>query len=281
MRCLVVGGTGVIGSHLLAACGDRRYATLGTGYRRPPADFAPLDVRDADAVTELVADYQPDATFFAAGGPAGVQAAGAANVSAAVARHGGTLLFVGGDEVFGDCPAARNEGHPVAPANGRGREQAAAEAAVRAALPGRHLILRAGWAFGPGGGDALAGWARRWAAGEVVEAAADRDGQPTFAPDLAEAAVELVKARHAGTVHVTGPDRHTEFTFARLACHVLGYDADLVQPVAGTCDRPARVHLCRAALRRLLGAKAVRGTADGLRAVRAARHLAPALARAA
>ena len=271
MRCLVVGGTGLVGSHLMSACADRRYATLGTAYTRPPADFAALDVRDADAATELIADYQPDVTFYAA------PAAGAGNVAAAVARHGGTLTYVGGDEVFGECPAARNEVHAVAPTNDRGREQAAAEAAIRAALPGRHLILRASGAFGTDGGDALAGWVRSWTRGEAVEAATDRDLQPTFAPDLADVALELVKARHAGVVHVVGPDRHTAFTFARLACHVLGYDTDLVRAVAGGCDRPGRVNLDRFQLRGLLGPKAVRGAADGLRAVRAARHVRPAV----
>lgn len=274
MRCLVVGGTGLVGSHLLTACEDRRYATLGTAYTRPPADFAALDVRDADAVRELVADYQPDVTFYAAA--ADLPATGPANVAAAVARHGGTLTFVGGDEVFGECPTARKETHAVAPASVPGHVQAAAEAAIRAALPGRHLILRTSAVFGTGG-DRVAGWVRAWQAGLTVNAATDRDLQPTFAPDLADVAVELVKARHAGVVHVVGPDRHTEFTFARLACHVLGHDTDLVQPAAGTTDRPARVHLDRFQLRGLLGPNAVRSAADGLRAVRAARHVRPAV----
>jgi dTDP-4-dehydrorhamnose reductase len=272
MRCLVIGGTGFLGSCLLDACDDRLYPTLATAYRRPPTDYAALDVRDADAVGQLLADYQPDVTFFAAGGGPGVVSAGAANVARAVARHGGTLTLLSGDEVFGECPAARTEAHAVAPVNGRGREQAAAEHAVRTALPGRHLILRTSWAFGPAGGR-LAGWVQRWKHGEAVDAATDRDLQPTFAPDLAEVALELVKARQAGVVHVVGPDRHTQFTLARLACHVLGYDTDLVQPVGGSCDRPARVNLDRFKLRGLLGAKCVRPVADGLRAVRASRPL--------
>ena len=274
MRCLVVGGTGLVGSHLLAACSDRRYATLGTAYTRPPADFAALDVRDADAVNELLADYQPDVTFLA------TATSGAANLASAVARHGGTLVSVGGDEVFGECPAARNEAHAVAPRNARGRAQAAAETAIRAALPDRHLILRSSLAFGTDGGDQLADWMRSWDRDQPVEAATDRDIQPTFAPDFADVALELVKAGQTGTVHVVGPDRHTHFTFARLACHVLGYDCDLVRAVDGSCDRPARVNLDRFRLRGLLGSKAIRGAADGLRAVRAARHVRPVLAAA-
>lgn len=272
MRCLVVGGTGLVGSHLMAACEEHRFATLGTAYSRPPADFAALDVRDPDVVMELVADYQPDVTFYAAASD--LPAAGAANVAAAVARHGGTLTYIGGDEVFGASPTARKETHTVAPASVQGHVQAASEAAIRAALPGRHLILRSSAVFGIND-DLVAGWVRTWEAGLTVHAVADRDFQPTFAPDLAEAAVELVKTRHAGIVHVVGPDRHTEFTFARLACHILGHDTDLVQPTAGMSDRPARVHLDRFQLRGLLGPNIVRSTADGLRAVRTGQHCRP------
>ena len=271
MRCLVVGGSGLVGSHLRNACADRRYATLCTAYTRPPADFAALDARDADAVNELLADYQPDVTFFAA-------PAGGATVAAAVARHGGTLVFVGGDEVFGECPAARTEAHAVAPTTAAGREQAATEAAIRSALPGRHLILRTSDVFAPGRVGRLGAWKRAWQEGAEVDAATDRDIQPTFAPDLADAALELVKAGQTGTVHVVGPDRHTRFTFARLACHVLGFDCDLVRAVDGTCDRPGRVNLDRTKLRGLLGPNAVRKAADGLRAVRAARPLRVAVA---
>ena len=67
MRCLILGATGQIGSHLAAACADRGLAHLGTWYRYPHSDYVPLDVRDADGVEELIADYQPDVTFLAAG----------------------------------------------------------------------------------------------------------------------------------------------------------------------------------------------------------------------
>ena len=69
---------------------------------------------------------------------------------------------------------------------------------------------------------------------------------------------QLAKLGQTGTVHVVGPDRHTEFTFARLAAHVLGADTDLVvgRPAADLGDdspRPGRVWLDRFKLRTLLG----------------------------
>ncbi|MGL6096678.1 MAG: NAD-dependent epimerase/dehydratase family protein, partial [Fimbriiglobus sp.] len=121
MRSLILGATGLIGSHVLAGCVDRGYAALGTGYRRPHRDHAPLDLRDAEAVHDLIADYQPDVTFLAAGlASAGygelhptecrdVTVTGTTHVARAVARHGGTLVSLSSDAVFGECRTARKE----------------------------------------------------------------------------------------------------------------------------------------------------------------------------
>lgn len=297
MRCLVLGATGQIGSQLVAACVDRGLAHLGTYYRWPQPEYAPLDIRDADAVEELIADYQPDVTFLAAGLTCGgyaeghpdecrqVTIEGAQLVADAVGRHGGVLVRFSSDEVFGECPTARREEDPLAPAGVLARCHAEAEAVVRKALPDRHLIVRTGWVYGPEerGRNRGCRLAKSLAAGKPTQVATDRHGQPTYGPDLAEVALELARLGQTGTVHVVGPDRHTEFTFARLAAHVFGRDVDLVRgvPAAEFADdpRPSRVWLDRFKLRTVLGPRAVRGAAEGLRAMRA--EMFPTMARAA
>ena len=287
MRCLILGATGLIGSHLAAAAADRRYGWLGTACRWPDAEHAPLDLRDAEAVEDVIADYQPDVTFLAAGlADAGyselhpaecndLTVNGTYTVAAAVAKHGGTLTLFSADTVFGECKTAKREDDHVCPRGAWAEAKVRAEALVRVELPDRHTIIRTGWVFGAG--ERSRGIADRFVRhlldGESVQAATDRYGQPTFAPDLAEAALELAKQGHVGTVHVVGPERHTEFTLARLAAHVFGVDADLVEGVtAAELDdadpRPNRVWLDRYKLRTLLGPKAVRSPADGLRALR-------------
>ena len=300
MRSLILGATGLVGSHLAAVCEDRGYAKLGTWYTFPHADHVPLDIRDADAVAELVDDYQPDVTFLAAGLAAGgyaeafpgvcrdVTVGGTRVVAEAVARHGGSLVLFSSDEVFGECPTARREEDPLGPVGELARAKESAEAIVRGLLPDRHLILRTGWLFGPEerGRNLGCRLAKKLAAGDRLQVATDRHGQPTYAPDLAEAAVELARLGQTGTFHAVGPDRHTEFTFARLTAHVLGYDVDLIEGVmAAHLDdgdpRPERVWLDRQRLRAVLGPRAIRGAADGLRALRAGLRPAAAVLRAA
>ena len=289
MRCLILGATGQLGANLHSTCDQLGLPRLGTWYSFPHAEHVPLDVRDADAVYELVADYQPDVTFLTAGITcpgyaeafpdhcAEVAIDGTRIVADAVARHGGSLVTFSTDEVFGECRSARREEDPLAPAGVLARAHADAERIVRLILPDRHLIVRTGWVYGPEerGRNIACRLARRFADGRTVPSATDRHGQPTYGPDLAAAVVELVRQSHSGTIHVVGPDRHTEFTFARQAAHVLGFDADLIegQPAADLGDdRPPRglVWLDRYQLRAALGPRAIRSTADGLRALRTA-----------
>jgi dTDP-4-dehydrorhamnose reductase len=287
MRCLILGATGQIGATLVAACADRGLAHLGTYYRCPQPEYAPLDIRDTDAVEELIADYQPDVTFLAAGLTCGgyaeaypdecrqVTVEGTQFGADAVSRHGGTLVQFSSDEVLGECPTARREDDPPAPVGVLARCHAEAEALVRNVLPDRHLIVRTSWVYGPEerGRNRGCRVAKALAAGMPTEVATDRHGQPTYGPDLAEVSVELARLGQTGTVHVVGPDRHTEFTFARLAAHVFGHDVDLVRgvPAAEFADdpRPPRVWLDRFKLRTILGPRAIRGAAEGLRALRA------------
>ena len=292
MRSLILGATGLVGSSLIAECEEHCRTHLGTCYRSPHTDHVPLDVRDAEAVADVVAELEPEVVFLSAGvtspGYAEVHedecrevvADGAGNVATAVRRLGGRLVFFSPDLVFGECHTARREDDPPAPDNALGRMYSEAEAVVRAELPGRHLIARTSCVYGQDRGVA-ARVLTRLAAGEPVLAATDRHVQPTYATDLAAAAFELVARGYTGTYHVVGPERMTEFTFARLLAFVNRFDADLVSRVtAAEIDddpRPLSPWLDRGKLRSVLGPSAVRFPADGLRAVRDRAAVEPAV----
>ena len=264
MRTLILGGTGTLGSALTAAADARGWPTLGTSFRGS-ADRTPLDVRDADAVSELFADFRPDATVCAAP----LDADSAAHLANAVSAAGGVLAVFSCAAVYGECRVAAREEDELKPKGERGLEHAATEAAVRAALPERSLIVRTSGLFDGGRFGRVGRLVHKLRKGAGLTADNERVTQPTFAPDLAEVTLDLLKGGHCGAFNAAGPDRHTDFTFARLVAHLFGYDADLVQPAAGTDDRPAKVQLDRFRLRKLLGPDLFRPTADALRVVRA------------
>lgn len=287
MRCLIIGSSGQVGTQLVAACDDRDLVHTGTYYRRPVVGAQPLDLRDDEALDELFDDFEPDVTFLPAAEThvdraeqnadecLDLNVAGPHRVAERVARSGGRLVFFSTDHVFAECQRAMTERDPLAPQSIYAKSKAAAETAIRQILPQRHLILRASWVFGPdeSGKNFACSTVQRLGRGETVTVANDQFGQPTYGPDLADAALELVGMGAYGTFHIVGPDRHSKFTFARLIAHVFGYDCDLVRGVPShqmnqRAPRPKNVWLSNHALAKVIGPHAVRRPGLGLRELR-------------
>lgn len=275
MRLLILGGTGRLGSELASAADRRHLPYLPTYCTRPQPRLTPLDVRDTDAVRELLSDYEPDAVAWAA--PALPHAV--AEVAAMTAKAGAAFAFISGDGVFGECKVSKREEEALAPVGELASAQAACETAVREACPERHLIVRTSRTFGGRAkSDPLTKLIRRLSMGETVLADDEAVRMPTFAPDFADGVLALLGRAATGTFHLVGPDRHTEFSFARTAAMVCGFDADLVQPRAAfELVGPKRAILDRFKASSALGRTAIRSLGDGVRAYRDRQPVAPAL----
>lgn len=271
MRTLILGGTGRIGSTLLQTCVRRGIPHLGSYYRYPRADFEPLDACDADSVESLFTDYQPNAVVYAA--PPGIRGA-IDTVLNSMRRHGGLFVYYSGDGVLGECRVARREDEPLKPIGEWAEAQAADERAIRERLPENHLILRTSRVYG---GDCRSEPTRTickaLAKGQTWTADAVRTSMPTYAPDLAEITLDLAKHNHTGTFHVVGPEKHTDFSFARMIAHVYDLDADLIEPLTEDGDsRPVQVNMDRFKISSLFGAKATRTMGEALREMRNDQH---------
>jgi len=275
MRLLILGGSGRVGSELVAAAQRSHSPHLATYDTRPRPGLTPLNARDTDGARELIADYEPDAVLWAA--PPLPDAV--AEIAAVVARTAATFALVSGDGVLGECKVAMREEDALKPVGELAAAQAACEDAVRAALPERHLIARTGFVFGTRSkADPLTALVRQLMKGETALCDDEATRMPTFAPDFADAVLNLLGRTATGTYHLVGPDRHTEFSFARTAAMVCRLDADLVQPrPAFETAGPKRAILDRFKAMSALGRTAFRNVGDGVRAVRdRARVTAPA-----
>lgn len=271
MRCLILGGTGRIGSTLLSACSQRGLPHLGTYHRRYESNLDPLDLLDTDSLEAIVADYQPDAIFYTA--PAGLPGA-LECVIAATKVNGGKLIYFSGDGVLGECRVAKREEDALKPVGDLSEWQAAEEQLFREHLPESHLIVRTSRVYGgTGPGEPARSIRKTLARGQTWSADTVRFTMPTYAPDLAEVTLDLLKHGHTGTFHVVGPERHTDFSFARLIAHVYDLDADLIEPLTEEGhSRPTQVWLDRFRIRSLFGASALRTVGQALRAMRDERH---------
>ena len=200
MRLHVTGATGYLGSELVRL--------------RPDASTERVEVRDADAVRELVERVRPDVVVHTAyrQDEDDVNTAGSENVARAAAAVGARLVHLSTDVVFdGRKGGPYVEDDPVSPVTGYGRAKAEAERRVAAVHPGA-VIVRTSLLYG---GPAPS---RHELAARDPEATffTNEIRSPVHVLDLARAVLELAEIDVAGPLHVAGADDVSRAELAEL-----------------------------------------------------------------
>ncbi len=278
MRVAVTGAGGRLGRALMAALEEAPF----TGPAGPiPWSRPDYDLDDPAAAGALVRRHGPEVVVHAAawtdvdgcarepGRAMRRNAIAVAELADACATAGVDLVLLSTNEVF-DGRRTDGRGYAAtdrpAPGNPYGASKLAGEAAAqaaylrhggtvvapregttRAAGAGPQLaIVRTAWLFGPPGNDfpskILAAAERARAAGEPLRVVGDEIGSPTFAPDLAEAIVELLGGGGwAGIHHVVNRDVASRAAWARAVLAAAGVDVLLEEIPLASWTRPAPV----------------------------------------
>lgn len=214
---LITGASGYLGAELMRRAPD----ATGTYLTAARPDSVRLDVRDADAVDDLVGRLSPDAVIHTAYSEAGdeqamaVNEAGSRNVARAAAKAGARLVHVSTDLVFdGELGRPYTEDDEPRPIIEYGRQKLAAEEAVREAMPDS-LIVRTSLIYGgPGAEPSRHELLIRDPQG--TRFFTDELRNPVQVGDLAAALLELADADLGGVLHVAGADAVSRYEFARL-----------------------------------------------------------------
>lgn len=270
---LVLGGTGLVGGALLGALAKRGKEAVGTS--TTASGFEKLDLRDAPASRALILKVGPGVIYHAAARPSvdeceehpeetrAVNVAPMAGLAAAAAECGARLVFFSSDYVFSGEAGPYAEEDPTGPVNEYGRQKLQAEAALSASCCD-WLALRTTVVFGPepAGKNFVARLGRELAAGRRPRVPADQFGSPTYAPDLAEAAIQLAEHGEGGVVHLCGPDVVGRLELAREAARAYGLDPGLIDGVPTAAlgqkaRRPLRAGMRTAKARARLGRELV------------------------
>jgi dTDP-4-dehydrorhamnose reductase len=221
MRVFITGYKGQLGQALGVAL---------AGHTVVGCDLPELDITDREAIGTAIAGFAPDVVIHAAAwtdvnGCAldpekayRVNALGTQNVALASAARGAAMVYVSTNEVFdGTATEPYREWDPPHPVNSYGRSKAAGEWYVRHLLT-RFYIARTAWLYAPGGRNfphRIIQLADERGALRVVT---DEVGNPTYAPDLANALAALIRTDAYGVYHLANAGYCSRYDFA---CEIL------------------------------------------------------------
>lgn len=186
-----------------------------------------LDITDAAAVQQAVADLHPDCVINAAAYTAvdraeSEQAAaftvnrdGAANLARAAAAQGARMVQVSTDYVFdGELERPYRPDDPPNPINVYGESKLAGEHAVRDTLGDQALILRTAWVYAAHGRNFLQSMLRLMAEREELGVIEDQIGTPTSTIGLADTILATIRHGISGTHHWTDAGVASWYDFA-------------------------------------------------------------------
>lgn len=220
MKVLLTGANGQLGR-----CFQDR---LPAGWQILATDAAELDITDLAQVTAAIAAFKPDAIVNAAAYTAvdkaesetelaeRINATGPANLASVAAQHGIRLLHVSTDYVFdGNANMPYTEQSPTNPLSAYGITKLAGERAVSAAAPDA-IIVRTAWVFSEYGNNFVKTMLRLGKERDALNIVDDQRGCPTYAGDLAQTIIALLRQNAAGGIyHYTGDKEVSWFEFAQ------------------------------------------------------------------
>ena len=245
MRCLVLGGTGMLGTAVVAEARSRGWAALGLS--QPQADltdrgrllgwaesFRPEVVVNCAAYTKVDAAETNRERAFAVNGE------GVANAAALAGRVGARLVHVSTDYVFdGEARVPYREEAPTAPLSAYGESKLEGERQALACE--RSLVVRTSWLFGPHGASFVATMVGLIEAGRLpLRVVTDQEGCPTSTPSLARALLDLAAREASGIVHYQDREPVSWYAFAVEIARLWSGAAEVIPVTSAEFPRPAR-----------------------------------------
>ena len=235
------------------------------------ADLPEADITDREKFTALVAEFRPEAVIHCAAMTAvdrcesekelayKLNEYGSANVAWACAENDVRLIAISTDYVFnGSLDRPYNE---YDPADGGktvyGQSKFAGEEEIRRILPGKHVICRISWLYGPGGPSFvhtmldLADGSR-----PELKVVNDQIGNPTSTLAVAEKLREIVERKDInGTIHLTCEGEASWAEFAAEIFRLAGREQKVVpcrtEEFPRPAPRPANSRLAKMRLKEL------------------------------
>lgn len=222
MKVFVTGVTGQLGYDCVKELLSRGHEVIASGGREGAdpvgAPYVRLDITDAEAVRETLADVRPDAIIHCAawtnvdGAEApenrekcyAINARGTENLARAAKAADAKMVYISTDYVFdgqGERPWQPDD-KCYAPLNVYGQSKLDGELAVANTLE-KYFIVRIAWAFGLNGSNFIKTMIKVGKTHDSVRVVNDQIGTPTYTRDLARLLADMVETDKYGYYHAT------------------------------------------------------------------------------
>ncbi|GAB1482753.1 dTDP-4-dehydrorhamnose reductase [Treponema sp.] len=216
----LIGNRGMLGTELSEALEHAGLPFLGTDREVSILDEKALvDFAEGKAITWIIncaaytaVDKAEDEGELCRA----LNALGPANIARTAQKIGASLLHISTDYVFsGDASRPYTEDDPVSPSGVYGKTKADGESAALAACQ-RTVIVRTAWLYGRHGPNFVYTMLRLMKEKEIIGVVADQRGSPTWARDLSNAILAIVKSGSPqyGVFHFTNLGEITWHDFA-------------------------------------------------------------------
>lgn len=245
MRVLVTGSEGQLAREvrrLLALRGD-----VVEGHDRDV-----LDISDFFAVSKMTSEVMPDyiincAAYNDVDGAETrwedaflVNGIGVKNLAIAARKHGAVLVHFSSDYVFdGEAHRSYTIADVPSPLNMYGQSKLLGEELLKDHGE-RYFLIRTSWVFGRGAFSfplKILEWASKNRTLRVVD---DQVASPTYASDLAEAALKLMATKNYGLYHITNSGFCSRFEWAEFILANIGWKGELLRAGSDEFSTPAR-----------------------------------------
>jgi len=279
---LVIGASGQIGQHCLAALRRLGGTSIGTYKQHASTELISFDVTSIEQLDRIMDTRRPDVIYLTAcianvdyceGHPDETyetNVIGVRNAVEAANRYDSKLVYLSSDYLFDGMAGPYDELTPAKPLSVYGWQKLAAEHSI-AAFANDWLIIRTAvvYSWESQGKNFLYRLRNSLMQGRQIEVPADQISSPTYAPDLVRAMIQLVEQDEHGVFHVCGPRIATRYEFAVAAARAFGLNASLIVPVVTAelnqpARRPLKAGLMVGKIERTLG-RPMLDFADGLR----------------
>jgi dTDP-4-dehydrorhamnose reductase len=242
---LVIGGSGLLGQHLLREAQARGHRATGTGFSGADEGLLTLDLGDVVAGREIVSRARPGLVALAAAMTSvdgcethpdlaeRVNAIAPGEVAEGCRGIGARLVYFSTDYVFDGRGGPSDEEAEPHPLNVYGRTKLEGERNVLRLLP-EALVLRTcanfGWNRLQSKENSVTWILNRLRRGEPVPLFTDQWVSPSYVPHVARVAFELVERGTSGVVHVASRGCLTRLEVGEAVCDVFGQPRSLLRP---------------------------------------------------